>query len=208
MNRRNFLVHVPLVAGGVALVDLEGCAAGDAVVNILQLMEPGVDGILPIVELADPAIGAAVQVALGIFDGGVATVITLYKNYEASLTANGGTSPSLLQQFESGMSTLNTDVLAILKAAQVKDPLHQTVIADIISAVTTEIGTIVGIFSPTVATSNPSVGVRVTVMTPPSQAHLQAELVAFKARMAAVLSRQTGNVALDNETAALAKAYK
>jgi hypothetical protein len=208
MNRRNFLVHVPLVAGGVALVDLEGCAAGDAVVNILQLMAPGVDGILPIVELADPAIGPAVQVVLGIFDGGVATVITLYKNYEASLTANGGNSPSLLQEFESGLSTLNTDVLAILKAAQVKDPLHLNIISEIIADVSTEIGRVIGIFSPTVATSTPGVAVRVTVMTPPSQAHLQAELIAFKSRMTATLSRQTGNVPLDSETAALAKAYK
>jgi hypothetical protein len=106
------------------------------------------------------------------------------------------------------MSTLNTDVIAILKAAQVKNPAHQTIIGEIISDVSSEIGRVIGIFSPTVTTSTPGVAVRVTVMTPPSQAHLQAELTAFKSRMAATLSRQTGDPALDKETAALATVYK
>jgi hypothetical protein len=210
-SRRNFIVRAPLTAAGLAIagsLSFEGCAAGDSVVELLQLLQPGVDGILPIVGLADPALMPAVQIVINIFDGGVATAITLYKNYEAGVAANGGTTPTLLQEFESGMSSLNTDILAILRAAQVKNPAHETLISDIVSAISTEIGTIIGIYSPTMATSNPSARVTVTVFAPPSKQHLQAEKVAFQSRMYAILNRQTGDAALDKETAALAAAYK
>jgi hypothetical protein len=210
MNRRNFLARVPLtalglrIAGGAALLGVEGCTVGDAVINILNLMLPAVSGVLPIVALVDPAIGPAVQVAITLFTGGVSAVTDFYHQYEAAVAANGGTAPTLKQEFLSALSTLNTDAQQLLAAARVKDPAHATLIQDIISAVTMEIAQIVSMFTPVASHAT----AHVIVVTMPSAAHMKAEQAAFKTRMRAILSRQTGDVDLDATTAKLAKSYK
>jgi hypothetical protein len=210
LNRREVLQRIPLTVFGLALagdVAMLGCAVGDVVINLLNLLQPGVDGILPIIGIADPALGPALGVAIGVYDLAVGTVTKTYKDYEAALAANGGTAPTLLQEFKSALSTLNTDAMQILGLAHVKDPATATVVSEIIAAVTSEIGQIVSLFTTPVA-MRATARTTVTVTTMPTAAQVKAENLAFRNRMKAILSRKTGDAELDAATAKTALAYK
>lgn len=206
MNRRRFVQSVPLMAGTAVL--LEGCPTGavDTVLNLLNLLAPGIDGILPLVGLADPILIPVLQGAVAAFDATLATVTAAWKNYETALAANGGNTPSLLQMFKSALSSLNTNIQQVLAAAHVKDPATATVIGEIVAAVSTEIGQIVSIFTPPLAT-HATARTNATVAVMPTDTQITAEELAFKNRMRAILSRQTGDVQLDAQTATIAKAF-
>lgn len=208
LSRRLFIQRAPLTAAGMVIaVDVallsEGCTVGDAVINILNLMEPAVAGVLPIVALADPSLQVPVQAVITTFDSGVTLVTNLYHQYEATVAA-GSPNPTFLQEFKSALSTLNTDTIQILTVAHVTDPAHATLIQDIVSALTQEIATIISMFTPVASAAM----AHTTVITIPSVAHAKAEQKAFKARLYAIYSRQTGDAALDAQTAKTAKQFK
>src|ERR1700683_4704925 len=83
------------------------CAFGcSTVIGLLNDAKIGVDGILPIVALADPAIAPAVQTGVTAFDNGVIAADDYYNAYESALKA--GTDPDTAEQKLS-------DALAALK---------------------------------------------------------------------------------------------
>lgn len=221
MDRRRFLVVGGSAVVGVAALDLGGCAAlhigapgqsvADEIIAILQDLEPAVEGVLPIVALVNPALGPAVQAGITLFDNGVTAVSKAYNDYEAALSANGATAPTLKQDVLAALAVLSNDAGQLLAAARVTDPAHEQLIQDLITAVTQEITQVVNMLNPPAAATAANVQPRgvtpVTVTRQPAAKQLKAERAAFHARIKAICSRSTGDAALDAAIAKLAKKY-
>jgi hypothetical protein len=187
--------------GGLAVLYGFSCSE---VLGILNDAKIGVDGVAPIVALADPALLPAVTAAQATFDAGVSTADMYYNDYEAALKANGATTQTLHDEFLAALTALKQTATQILTAAHVSNPTHLASITSIIDAVIEEILNVATIFVPTTATA--SANVRITTAQD-TKTRLQVERKAFRAKMKNILSRNTGNAALDAHTHALAKKY-
>jgi hypothetical protein len=202
MDARKFIKPAKVIL--VAAMLMWNCAFGcSTVIGLLNDAKIGVDGVLPIVELADPAIAPAVQVGVTAFDNGVIAADDYYNAYEAALKAGSGTATTE-QKLADALAALRATSAQILAAAQVKDPAHMTLIQDIMNAVSSEILNVANLFVPVTATA--SANVRVTTAQNTDKA-LKAERTAFRAKMKSILSRTTGDAALDANIHALAKKY-
>jgi hypothetical protein len=180
------------------------CAFGcSTVIGLLNDAKIGVDGVLPIVALADPSLAPAVQIGVTAFDNGVLAADDYYNAYEAALKAGTGTATAE-QKLADALAALKATSAQILAAAQVKDLAHLTLIQDIMTAVSSEILNVANLFTP--VTSTASANVRVTTLQNTDKA-LKAERTAFRAKMKGILSRTTGDAALDTHIHKLAAKY-
>jgi hypothetical protein len=172
-------------------------------------MTPAVEGILPIVALADPGLTPVVEMAVAGFKGGVILVTTDYNAWKAGSTA---AQPGVLAQLEADLNTLRMQSAGLLSAAHVKNPVHASVISGIMSAVIDEIGEIAGFIGQTKTAGGttaaaeyvlasygreapePQTGNGTTTSTHVKLLHGSKH---FKKELKAHLLHKTGNAALD-----------
>jgi hypothetical protein len=187
--------------GGLALSYGFSC---NEVLSILNDAKIGVDGVAPIVALADPPLLPAVTAVQATFDAGVSSADVFYNDYEAALKANGATTQTLHDEFLASLTALKQTATQFLAAAHVSNPVHLTTITSIINAVIAEILNVAAIFVPTTATA--SANVRITTAQD-TKTRLKAERAAFRARMKAIVSQKTGDSQLDAHLATMAKKF-
>jgi hypothetical protein len=175
------------------------CASAISILNDAQI---GVDGVLPIVELADPAISPAVQVVVTTFDASVSAIDSYYNAYEAAVKANDGTAPTKKQELLAALAALKATAAQLLAAAHVSNPTELSLIQDIMGAVISEIVNVINLINPTAAVNG-----HLSVTTMPTNTEWRAEHAAFKNRMKAIYSRTTGNAQLDAQIHQTAKKF-
>lgn len=125
-------------------VTMTGCSfkTSDEVVDILNLMAPAVEGIVPIVAITDPAMSVGVQNAVNVFEAAVKETTTAYQNWKS---ASQGAQPGALAQLQATVSSLKSDLTGVLGAARVTNATHASVIDGIVSTVLDEIANIAGV---------------------------------------------------------------
>jgi hypothetical protein len=144
-DRRTFLgrmsiVWLAVLAGAIPF--LEGCAITLADVlkeigNVLTFIAPLVAGILPIVEIADPALAPAVSAANAIFQAGVAAVNGFLQQWS---NASAAAQPGIMNQLEAAAQTLQSQLSNLLAAAHVNDPTTNGEVTAIVSVAVQEVG--------------------------------------------------------------------
>jgi hypothetical protein len=175
------------------------CASAIGILNDAQI---GVDGVVPIVALADPAIAPAVQVVVTTFDASVAAIDSYYNAYEAAIAANDGTAPTKKQELLDALAALKATAAQLLAAAHVSNSTELALIEDIMGAVIAEIVNVVNLINPPATASG-----RLSVTTAPTKAQWKTEHAAFKDRMKAIYSRTTGIAPLDAQIHKTAKKF-
>ena len=177
------------------------CASAISILNDAQI---GADGVLPIVELADPAIAPAVQVVVTTSDASVSAIDRSHQAYEAAVKAN---SPARApykeyQELLAALAALKATAAQLLAAAHVSNPTELSLIQDIMGAVISEIVNVINLINPTAAVNG-----HLSVTTMPTNTEWRAEHAAFKNRMKAIYSRTTGNAQLDAQIHQTAKKF-
>jgi hypothetical protein len=174
----------------------------DSAIGILNDAKIGVDGVLPIIALADPALTAPVTVFVTSFDAGVTAVDSYYTAYQAAVAANDGTAPTKKQDLLNALTALKATAAQLLAAAHISDPAKLQLITDIMNAVIAEIVNVANLINPTATVSG-----HISVTTLPSKTVWRDEHSAFKGRMQAIYNRTTGDAALDAQLHKTAKRF-
>jgi hypothetical protein len=200
---KGFGAGLVLVGAGGSL-SLEGCTAGDEFINILNLMEPAIDGVVLIVNLVDPPLGVVIQAGVTIFDQEIPVITKIYNDWVA---ASAAAQPGFLSQLEAALAVLRQDALTILTGAHVTDPAHQTAIGFIINAVLSEITEIASlIVSAKASGGTPSAAAKAVKRTSLGKPVVSAS--AFRSKLVSQLTWKSGNAQLDATCAQIAQKVK
>jgi hypothetical protein len=145
MERRSFLSRVGsavLALGSLGWSTLlTGCTITLADVlteigNVLQFIAPLVSGVLPIVEVADPALASAVTSANAIFQAGVTAVSGFLDQWSA---ASAAAQPDILGQIQAAANALQSDLSNLLAAAHVSDASAASEVTTVVTTATHEV---------------------------------------------------------------------
>jgi hypothetical protein len=206
-TRRSFMVKgvtlagLAKIAGGSLLVGdlafLEGCSAADwlqEASNIISLIGPLGDGILPILEIADPALVPGLTVIDAAYDAAYKAVAKFLADEAAALRA---AQPTTLAQLQAFMSTLKTDAGQLVSGVGgVTVQPYAAEISQLTTAITEEINAILGII-PQIKS-----GVK-TIKVPPVRPSKE-----LRAALVAHFSTKTGDAKFDAVRAELASKLK
>lgn len=123
---------------------LTGCTISqtDEFVEILNLMSPAVEGIVPIVALTNPAAVGAVQTTVTTFENSVKEATNLYTQWKS---ASAAAQPGVLNQLQAVVSGLKLNVNEIVMSAHITNPVHAAAVDGIVASVLDEIANIAGI---------------------------------------------------------------
>jgi hypothetical protein len=211
MNRRELLKRTPVLIFGAPLLSaalLEGCTfseGADEFINILNLMSPAVDGIVGIVELVDPGVGAVVQAGVTIFEQEIPIVTKIYNDWKA---ANAASAPGELAKLNTVVDVLKQDAVSILNAAHVKDAVHQQAIDNLLNAVLGEITEIEGLITVAQAQGGTTKAALHAGSKKATLGHPVTRSAQFKHNLLAHLNKPTGDANLDKTQAEIAAKIK
>lgn len=202
-TRRSFLVKSAALTGaakilaGTSLVGglafLEGCSASDwlqEASNIITLIGPLGDGVLAIVEIADPALAPGLQVIDLAYDAAYQAVAKYLADEAAALKS---AQPGAIGQLESFVGVLKNDATNLVSGvAGIRVQPYEAEISSLTNAITGEVNAILSVIPQIKA------GVK-NVKVPPVQSakELRKNLVKH-------FSSETGNARLDAVRTALA----